>query len=44
MAEVHEDAMEILYGTSEIPMQFYENLPDATLELINELWEKVKIK
>ena len=43
MAEVHEDVMDILYGTSEIPMQFYENLPDETLELINELWEKVKI-
>lgn len=44
MAEVHEEAMSILYGISGIPMQFYENLPDETLELINELWEKVKIK
>ena len=44
MAEVHEDAMEILYGTSEIPMQFYENLPDEVLELINDLWEELKIR
>lgn len=44
MKEVHEDAMTILYGLDGIPKQFYENLPDETLELINELWEKVKIK
>ena len=43
MAEVHEDAMEILYGIDAIPTQFYENLPDETLELINTLWEQLKI-
>ena len=44
MAEVHEDAMDILYGLDAIPKQFYENLPDETLELINALWEELKIK
>ena len=44
MAEVHEDAMDILYGIDQIPKQFYENLPDETLELISRLWEELKIK
>lgn len=44
MEEVHPDVMDILYGTTKIPMQFYENLPDEQLELINKLWEELKIK
>lgn len=44
MTEIHEDAMEILYGTTSIPMQFYEDLPEEQLALINKLWEELKIK
>ena len=46
MEETYEgiDVMDILYGTSEIPMEFYENLPAEQLALINTLWEELKIE
>ena len=44
MEEIHPDAMEILYGTSDLPMQFYENLPEQKLMLLNDLWEELKIE
>ena len=44
MSDVHEDAMDILYGTSDIPMQFYKNLPQEQLNLVNELWEELKVE
>ncbi|MBQ8357350.1 MAG: spermidine/putrescine ABC transporter substrate-binding protein [Clostridia bacterium] len=44
MEELHPDAMEILYGTDGIDMQFYENLPTERLMLLNELWEDLKIE
>lgn len=42
MAEIHEDAMEILYPES-YNATYYQNLPDDTLELISSLWEEMKI-
>ena len=44
MEEIHPDAMEILYGTEELDLQFYENLPNEQLMLLNELWEDLKIE
>ncbi len=44
MEEIHPDAMEILYGTGDIPMEFYENLPEERLMLLNNLWEDLKIE
>ena len=44
MQELHPDAMEILYGTDELDLQFYENLPAERLMLLNELWEDLKIE
>jgi hypothetical protein len=52
MRDVHPDAMEILYGVGEHPLfstgdvvdvQFYENLPEERLMLLNSLWEELKI-
>ena len=44
MQELHPDAMEILYGTDGLELQFYENLPAEQLMLLNELWEDLKIE
>ncbi len=44
MEEIHPDAMEILYGTEELKMEFYENLPAEQLMMINDLWEDLKIE
>ncbi len=44
MEELHPDAMEILYGTEDVPMEFYENLPEERLMLLNSLWEDLKIE
>ncbi|MBQ9777941.1 MAG: spermidine/putrescine ABC transporter substrate-binding protein [Clostridia bacterium] len=44
MEELHPDAMEILYGTADIPTEAYENLPESQLTMINELWEDLKIE
>ena len=43
MTEIHEDAMEILYGTDGIKAQYFENLPPEMLALMNHLWEELKI-
>lgn len=47
--EVHEDAMEILYGVFEDEeyidkMQYYHSLPAKTLGLMNDLWEDLKLQ
>lgn len=47
--EIHEDAMEILYGVLEDEeyldkMQYYYALPDKTLALMNDLWEELKLQ
>ncbi len=44
MEEIHPDAMEILYGTADIQTEFYENLPEERLLLLNDLWEELKIE
>ncbi len=42
MTDVHEDAMQILYPES-YTAQYYENLPDETLDAVSKLWEEMKI-
>lgn len=46
MAEVHEDAMEILYGeaASSVPTQPYMNLSPDRLAMLNSLWEELKVE
>ena len=44
MEEMHPDAMDILYGTEDIKMEFYENLPEEHLMMVNSLWEDLKIE
>ena len=47
--EVHEDAIEILYGIFDDvdyadKMQYYHALPSETLGLMNSLWEELKLE
>ena len=46
MAEVHEDAMEILYGemAASVPSQAYLNLSPERLSFVNDLWEELKVQ
>ena len=46
MAEVHEDAMEILYGekAKSVPTQAYLNLSSERLSFVNGLWEELKVE
>ena len=46
MAEVHEDAIEILYGeaASSVPTEPYMNLSPEGLAMINDLWEELKVE
>ena len=46
MAEVHEDAIEILYGevASSVPTEPYMNLSPAGLAMLNDLWEELKVE
>ena len=46
MAEVHEDAIEILYGemASSVPTQPYMNLSPEKLSMLNSLWEELKVE
>ena len=46
MAEVHPDAMEILYGemASSVPSQAYLNLSPERLSMLNGLWEELKVE
>ena len=46
MAEVHPDAMEILYGemASSVPTQAYLNLTPERLSMLNGLWEELKVE
>ncbi len=46
MAEVHPDAMEILYGemASSVPTQAYLNLTPDRLSMLNGLWEELKVE
>ena len=44
MTEIHEDAMEILYGTDGIKAQYFENLSPEMLAKMNSLWEELKVE
>lgn len=45
ISSVHEDAMDILYSGTEGGMtSFYKNLRPEKLELLNSLWEELKIE
>jgi spermidine/putrescine-binding protein len=44
MAEVHEDAMEILYSQPHDPTKAYLNLSSDGLSMMNILWEELKAK
>ena len=43
MTEIHEDAMQILYGTDGVSAQYFKNLSPEMLWLMNHLWEELKI-
>ena len=43
MTEMHEDAMEILYGTEDVTAQYFENMSPEMLSMMNHLWEELKI-
>ena len=47
--EIHEEAIDILYGILDDEeyvekMQYYHDLPAETLNLMNNLWEELKLK
>ena len=46
MSEVHEDAIEILYGemSKSVDTQAYLNLSPERLEFVNSLWEELKVQ
>lgn len=46
MTEVHEDAMDILYGeaAASVPSQAYLNLSPDQLTMLNDLWEELKVE
>ncbi len=46
MSEVHENAIDILYGeeASSIPTQPYMNLSPERLAMLNSLWEELKVE
>ena len=44
MNSMHENAMEILYPTTEVKATYYQNLSPDTLSLLNSLWEELKIE
>ena len=46
MAEVHEDAIEILYGekAASVPTEPYMNLSPAGLAMLNDYWEELKVE
>ena len=43
MESVHEDAMEILYGST-VKTQAYLNLSPEKLQMLNDLWEELKVE
>ncbi len=45
ISSVNPDAMNILYySANSVPTSFYQNLTDEKLEMINSLWEELKIE
>lgn len=44
MLSVHPDAMSITYpDTDTLILSYYQNLPNDTLDMVNSLWEQLKI-
>jgi spermidine/putrescine transport system substrate-binding protein len=43
MAEIHDDVMDILYGYNDENMEYFHDLPDDTRNLMNDLWEELKV-
>ncbi len=43
LAEIHPDAQKILYGDPGVEVEYYHDLPDNTKNLMNKLWEDVKV-
>lgn len=43
MSEIHENAVEILYPEGGIKSSYFENLDTDTQNLLNSLWEELKI-
>lgn len=44
MAEIHENAYEILYDFDISTMEYFHALPAETLNVMNSLWEELKIE
>ena len=44
MESMHEDAMDILYPTQTVKATYYQNLSPDTLNMLNSLWEELKIE
>lgn len=44
MEEIYPGAMDVLYGFDTSNVEFYEDLPDDTRNLMNSLWEELKIE
>ena len=44
MTEMHENAIEILYPANGIKSTYYQNLDPETIDVMNGLWEKLKIE
>ena len=44
MEDVHPDAMDIIYGFDSSKMEYFYDLPDDTRDLMNSLWEELKIE
>ncbi len=44
MTDIHPDAMKVLYGTEGLKLEFYENLSEEKLMMLNSLWEELKIE
>lgn len=42
--EIHPDALSILYDFDMDTMEFFHDLPDGTRDLMNSLWEELKIE
>ncbi len=44
MAEIHPDAMEVLYGFDDSNLEYFHDLPTEIRVLMNSLWEELKIE
>ncbi len=44
MAEIHPDAMEVLYGFDDSNLEYFHDLPTETRNQMNALWEELKVE